>query len=73
MASGTAVVASAIGQPAEIVQDGYNGLLVPPSDSDALASALANLLSDDRLRHRLGEQARAGIVQQDDCTSMSHG
>ncbi|MEZ4683734.1 MAG: glycosyltransferase [Caldilineaceae bacterium] len=63
MATGTAVVASAVGQPAEIVRDGHNGLLVPPGDSTALAATLARLLTDDALRLRLGEQARHDIVQ----------
>ena len=63
MAAGTAVIASAIGQPAEIVRNGHNGLLVPPSDSAALANALTKLLRDDALRRRLGAQAKRDIIQ----------
>lgn len=38
--------------------DGVTGLTAPPSDPDALATALSRLLSDDDLRARLGAQAR---------------
>ena len=38
-ASGTPVIASRIGALAEIVEDGVTGLLVPPGDANALASA----------------------------------
>lgn len=58
MASGKAVVASAIGQINQVIRDRENGLLVPPGDSSALASALDTLLSDKNLRDALGEQAR---------------
>jgi glycosyltransferase involved in cell wall biosynthesis len=37
------------------VQDGRTGLLVPPEDAGALASALARMLEDPALRRRLGE------------------
>lgn len=63
MASGTAVVASAVGQVAEVVHDGDNGLLVPPGDSSALAAALQKLIAEPNLRTRLSRQARADAVQ----------
>lgn len=58
MASGKAVVASAIGQISQVIRDRENGLLVPPGDSSALASALDTLLSDKSLCDALGKQAR---------------
>lgn len=63
MASGTAVIASDIGQIRQIVQDGHNGLLVPPGDVSALAAALQQLISDPVLRSRLAQQAREDAVQ----------
>ena len=61
MAAQLPVVASAIGQITEIIQDGVNGLLCPPGDPNALASALERLVEDDRLRVDLGLAARASM------------
>lgn len=58
MACGVPVVASAVGGLKEIVEEGVSGLLVPPGDSSALASALVSLLTNDRLRLRFAEGAR---------------
>jgi len=50
------VVASCIGGPEELVDDGETGLLVPPGDPSALAHAMLTILSDEHLACRLGEQ-----------------
>lgn len=63
MASGTAVVASEVGQVAQVIRDQSNGLLVPPGDSSAMMAALVRLLDDVPLRARLGRQARDDAVQ----------
>ena len=55
---GLPIVASAVGGLTDVVHNDVNGVLVPPGDPDALASALARLL-DDHLRSRLAEGARA--------------
>lgn len=52
MVAGRALVASRVGGLADAVEDA--GLLVPPDDAAALATALARLLSDAGLRARLG-------------------
>jgi glycosyltransferase involved in cell wall biosynthesis len=44
--------------PADLIDHDQNGLLVPPDDVPALASALDRLLSDAGLRRRLGMAAR---------------
>lgn len=51
------VVATRVGCLPEYVQDGATGLLVPPMDVERLADAIIYLLSDDDLRHRMGENA----------------
>ena len=40
-----------------VIEDGVDGLLVPPEDPDALAAALDRLMSDADLRQRLGQAA----------------
>jgi len=46
----------------ELIRDSVDGLLVPPSDADALATALARLMDDGALRKRLGESARERVI-----------
>ncbi len=50
------VVASRIGGVEEVVQDGETGLLVPPGDPNALATALSRVLTVPDLASRLGEE-----------------
>ena len=54
MAAGTPIVASDIGGFADVLEDGEEGLLVPPRDADALAAAVGRLLSDAALREQMG-------------------
>jgi glycosyltransferase involved in cell wall biosynthesis len=48
-ASGRPLVATKIGDVPEIVEDGENGLVVEPGDSNALATAILRFLSDEKL------------------------
>lgn len=66
MAAGRAVVASACGGPLEMIEHGRHGLLSAPGDAEALASCIAELLSDAELRARLGRAARARAVAEFD-------
>jgi glycosyltransferase involved in cell wall biosynthesis len=58
MAAGRPVVASRLPRLAEAVVEGETGLLVPPGDKMALASATVKLLADEGLRRRLGAAGR---------------
>ena len=60
-AMGRAVVATTVGGIPEVVEDGVNGLLVPPRDPVALAEKIQLLLGDPVLRSRLGQAARQEI------------
>ena len=60
MASGTSVVATDCGGTPEIVQDGREGILVPPHDPHALAASIRLLINDPCLRQRF---ARAGLLK----------
>lgn len=64
MAAGRAVVATSVGGVPEIVEDGRSGLLVPPGDADALATALRRLIADPALRAELGRAAALRVQQQ---------
>jgi glycosyltransferase involved in cell wall biosynthesis len=57
-ASGTPVVATAVGAVPEVVEDGVTGLVVPPLDPDALAAATLRLAEDRELWTRMSEAAR---------------
>ena len=58
MAAGKAIVATALNQAAEVIQDGGNGLLVEAGDVNGFAEAMLALLSDPVQRSRLGQNAR---------------
>ncbi|MGW1816591.1 glycosyltransferase family 4 protein [Streptomyces sp. NPDC002125] len=51
--------------PAEIIDDGTDGLLVPLGDTGAFAKALLGLIDDDGLRHRMGRAARVSAARFD--------
>jgi phosphatidylinositol alpha-mannosyltransferase len=59
MAAGLPVVATDIAGYREVVRDGIDGILVPPSDAGALANGLGRVLRDHRLARRLAEEGRA--------------
>lgn len=58
MMSGRPVIASRTGGLAEIVSDGETGILVPPSDVDALTEGIAALLTQPKTTVRMGLAAR---------------
>jgi phosphatidylinositol alpha-1,6-mannosyltransferase len=62
MAFSRAVVGVACGGTTDVVEDGVNGLLVPPHDAGALVHALGRLLRDEPLRMQLGRSG-AEIVR----------
>lgn len=45
----------------ELIEDGENGLLVPPGDREALSAVLARLIADPDLRARLGAAGEARV------------
>ena len=58
MAAGKPVVATSVGGIPEMIDNGVNGLMVPPADDQALAGALVRLLTNPELSARL---ALAGV------------
>jgi glycosyltransferase involved in cell wall biosynthesis len=70
MAAGRPVVATRVGGLQEAVIDGRTGLLVPPDDPNALATALARLLRYEALRVQLGAAGPARIAEAYDAEQM---
>lgn len=56
-----AIITTDIAGCREIVENGLNGLLVPPRDIMALANAIAYLLNDSELRKKMGYQGRQKV------------
>jgi D-inositol-3-phosphate glycosyltransferase len=66
MAMEKPVVATSTGGVPEIVEDGRDGLLVPPRDEKALAEAIVLLLEDASLRNTLSRHARRDAMRRFD-------
>jgi len=56
MACSLPVVASNVGGIPEVVEDGVSGILVPPNDARALATACSALLLDPQTRKQMGSE-----------------
>jgi glycosyltransferase involved in cell wall biosynthesis len=63
MAAARPIVATTAGGIPEIVEDGVNGLLVPPRDARALADAIVRALKNQTLRKKIGD---AGLTRVND-------
>ena len=62
MSCGLPVIATSIaGCVADLVQDGWNGFVVPPRDPSQLAAAMARLAGDSRLRVEMGSRSRERV------------
>lgn len=58
MAFGLPVVATCVGGPARIVQEGETGFLVEPGDCEAIQTAFLQMRADPQMRRRQGEAGR---------------
>ena len=63
MEYGIPVIASDVGGIPDIVKDGYNGILVPEKDVDALANAIIRLIEDKELREKFIKNAKKYIKE----------
>jgi glycosyltransferase involved in cell wall biosynthesis len=57
------VIATAVGGNSEVIVNGESGLLIPARDRQALAAAVADLLSDKEKANRLAQGARLRIEE----------
>ena len=58
MAAGCCMLVSAVGGPGELVENGVNGLKVPPGDADAILEAFEELAGNRKLIREIGETNR---------------
>lgn len=63
LAAGVPVVAEAVGQNREYVQDGETGLLVESGDVSAFVDAVVDVLTDRTLQHRFSRRAARDVRQ----------
>ncbi|HKX73564.1 MAG TPA: glycosyltransferase [Candidatus Saccharimonadales bacterium] len=57
MACGVPVIGSDVGGIPTVISDGIDGLIVPPSNAEALAAAIQNLLENTEKADQLADQA----------------
>jgi L-malate glycosyltransferase len=69
MSVGLPVIGTTAGGIGEMIGDGASGLLVPPSDPEALADSIVKLARDGGLREKLGQAALAK-ARDFDCNLM---
>src|SRR5687768_9435471 len=63
MAMGLPVLATSVGGPAEVLQDGVTGRLLRPREPTRWAEAAAELLHDPAACGAMGQSARAVVVE----------
>lgn len=61
MASGTPIVTTSVSGCTDLIQNGHNGLLVPPKSPKKLVEAIITLDNDDHLREKLRKNARITV------------
>ena len=71
MLSGLPCVATDISGNQDLIRSGYNGLLVPPADVDALAKALGYMLSHPDEAREMGRNARKTILEKCDIRNVA--
>ena len=63
MAMGKAVIATKTAGQRDVIEDGVNGLYVPPGDAGALRSSIVRLLANPEEARHLGENARRLVIE----------
>lgn len=60
-AAGLAIIATNVGGNPEIIQDNYNGILIPPRDAKELAKQMRYLAKNPDVREKLGKNAQKNV------------
>jgi len=64
-ACGKPAIGSDVGGIPDAIRHGFNGLLVPPNDPQALSTAIRYVVEDDSLRREIGKNGRAFAEEHD--------
>lgn len=64
MSTGLACIASNIAGMGDVIQDGHDGLLVPPGEPELLADSIVGLFEDRAKRSEFGRLARRKIIDE---------
>ena len=70
MSLGLPVIGTDIGGTPDQIADGETGILVPPADSDSLASAIEKLFADPQLRLSMGRAGRCRVEKEFPISAM---
>jgi glycosyltransferase involved in cell wall biosynthesis len=70
MSCGLPIIATRVGGIPEIIDNGRNGLLVPPNDVKKLAESMLAIATDSGLRERLSKAARMTTTHRYSIESM---
>jgi glycosyltransferase involved in cell wall biosynthesis len=62
MAKGLPIISTTVMGIPELVQDGVEGLLIPPANAEPLAKAMRQLAEDPQLRRQLGKAGREKVI-----------
>jgi glycosyltransferase involved in cell wall biosynthesis len=65
------VIASRVSGSEDAIEDGLNGLLVPPAETEPLLEALLRLSGDRRMAERLGAEARKTVERRYDINRVA--
>lgn len=70
MSLGKPIVASNVGGIRDLIEDGKNGILVPPRDSNALRKAISRLIRNKKLAEGLGKIGKMEVYPDFDASTM---
>jgi glycosyltransferase involved in cell wall biosynthesis len=71
MAVGVPVIATNIAGTSELIESGKSGLLIPPTDPEAIAEAIVVMASDYEFRCRAAAAAREKVIEEFDVVKES--
>ena len=64
MATGHPLIVTDVGGNAEAVQNGYNGIVIPPFDAEALSEAIVEMYRYPQKRKKMGICSRKRAEQE---------